>query len=228
MTALEKLAAALRDRGVGRKDASHCSRSEPSLTTSPIGYGSSTGPTIARLKEGLRSAHAEIARLRLELAVVKARAVTAESATLALQADLKETHGKRAALIVELQDLRAAAEEWVTPARRLLGAWKRIEVLEAQVERLRPEAKLRRDWQAIRLRLRALLLRHPKRGLISIRAAAAAVGVNAKAVDNWLRGICSPRPETQGGCHGLGEGDGSLFISSLTSRVPTSSSRRNL
>jgi hypothetical protein len=202
MNAAQKLAAALKDRknispGTGRNDP--LARAPPNDPLAPaprpIGYGSSTGPTIARLKQELRSANARAAKAETKLAALQAKIVARPWGRIKemtreiqrLRADAKEAAVK----------LRAAARVRLKPMRRLDAAWKRIEALEAENEQLRDHKRRHGDWQATRLSLQALLLQHPKAGVISIRAAAAAVGVDPRLVDKWLRGDRRPKPEMQ-------------------------------
>jgi hypothetical protein len=202
MNAAQKLAAALKDRknispGTGRNDP--LARAPPNDPLAPaqrpIGYGSSTGPTIARLKQELRSANARAVKAETKLAALQAKIVARPWGRI--KEMTREIQRLHVAAKESAAKLRAAARARLNPMRRLAGAWKRIEALEAENEQLRDHKRRHGDWQATRVSLQALLLQHPKSGVISIRAAAAAVGVDAKAVDNWLRGICRPRPETQ-------------------------------
>ena len=53
------------------------------------------------------------------------------------------------------------------------------------------------QWNRTRLRLARLIEDHPRRGRISCRALADAVGVGDRAVRNWIAGIDRPAPELQ-------------------------------
>jgi hypothetical protein len=192
MNAVQKLAAAMKDRknldaGTARNDAP--------TPAPPIGYGSATGPTIARLKQELRSANARAVKAETKLAALQAKIVARPWGRI--KEMTREIQRLHVAAKESAAKLRAAARAQLNQMCRLAAAWKRIEVLEAQIEQLRPEAKRHGGWQATRLSLQALLLQHPKSGVISIRAAAAAFGVTPTLVDKWLRGECRPRLETQ-------------------------------
>lgn len=55
----------------------------------------------------------------------------------------------------------------------------------------------RGDWSGLRLRLRRLIDDHWQQGVVSIRAAAEAVGVSDRSIRRYLSGEDRPAPETQ-------------------------------
>ncbi len=146
MNAAQKLAAALKDRknispGTGRNDP--LARAPPNDPLAPaprpIGYGSSTGPTIDRLKQELRSANARAAKAETKLAALQAKIVAMPWGRI--KEMTREIQRLRAAAADSAVKLRAAARARLRPMRRLTAAWRRIEALETENEQLRKQLR---------------------------------------------------------------------------------------
>lgn len=173
MIAIHKLAAALKERkgiepgavGTGRNDP-------PAPAPPPSPLRRARGPKGRRSARYSASQHT-LVLLESQLFTAKQRAEKAES-------DLGVRMPRR------IKELEA----------KLSRAYQRADKAEAALRNRAGAVEAARrfdeEWQNVRRELTRLLNEHPTPGVISIRAAAKAIGVNSASVHNWFYGVYRP------------------------------------